>query len=150
MVKPALAIVRGNVAVDVNFPDVPVIVTLVVPSGAALVAVKVRTEFPEVGFGEMLALTPLGRPETARLTTPTKPYPSDMGMVLLMVVPWPRVTAPGLETVKLGALMDKENVVFEVCFPDTPVTVTCVVPRVATLLETRNKDVLPLAGLGEM
>lgn len=74
MVKLAVAIDRGNVAVDVSFPDVPVIVTLVVPRGAELVAVKVRTEFPVVGFGEMLAVTPLGKPETDRLTTPTKPY----------------------------------------------------------------------------
>ena len=75
MVKLAVAIVSGNVAVDVSFPDVPVIVTLVVPRGTELAAVKVRTAFPVVGFGEIMALTPLGRPETDRLTTPTKPYP---------------------------------------------------------------------------
>jgi len=75
MVKLGAAIVSGKEAADVSFPDVPVIVTLVVPRGAELVAVKVRTAFPVAGFGEKLAVTPLGRPETDRLTSPTKPYP---------------------------------------------------------------------------
>jgi hypothetical protein len=150
MAKLGAAIVSGNEAVDVSFPDVPVIVTTLVPNGADPVAESVKTEFPVAGFGEKLAVTPLGRPDTDRLIAPRKPYNSDIGMLLLTVVPWPRVTLRGLETVKLGALMDKGNVVVEVCFPDVPVTVTSVVPGAAELLETSDKEVFPFAGFGEM
>jgi hypothetical protein len=75
MVKLGAAIVSGNEAVDVSFPDVPVIVTTLVPSDAEPVADKTKTAFPVVGFGERIALTPLGRPETDSLTAPAKPYP---------------------------------------------------------------------------
>jgi hypothetical protein len=71
-----------------------------------------------------------------------------MEMVLLLVVPWPTMTAPGLETVKLGALMDKGNVAVEVCFPDVPVMVTSVVPKAAELLETSDKEASPFVGFG--
>jgi hypothetical protein len=150
MVKLGVAIDRGNVTVDVSFPDVPVIVTTLVPAGADPVAASVRTVFPVAGLGEKLAVTPLGRPETDRLIAPRKPYDSDIGIGLLTVVPWPRVTLPGLEIVKLGALMDKGNVVVEVCFPDVPVMVTSVVPRAAELLETSDKEDFPFVGFGEM
>ena len=60
------------------------------------------------------------------------------------------MTLPGPEIVKLGALMDKGNVVVEVCFPDVPVTVTSVVPRAAELLETSDKEDFPFAGFGAM
>ena len=149
MVKLGAAIVSGNEAVDVSFPDVPVIVTTLVPRGADPAAESVRTEFPVAGFGEKLAVTPLGSPDTDRLIAPRKPYNSDIGIGLLTVVPWPRVTLPGLEIVKLGALMDKGNVVVEVCFPDVPVMVTSVVPRAAELLETSDKEVFPFVGFGE-
>jgi hypothetical protein len=72
-VKPGAAIVRVNSAVDVSFPDVPVIVTVLAPAGAAAVAESVKTEFPVAGLGEKLAVTPLGSPDTARLIAPRKP-----------------------------------------------------------------------------
>jgi hypothetical protein len=150
MVKLGPAIVSENEAVDVSFPDVPVIVTTLVPTAADPVAESVKAELPVAGFGEKPAVTPLGRPETVRLIAPRKPYNSDIGIGLLTVVPWPRVTLPGLEIVKLGALMDKRNVAVEVCFPDVPVMVTSVEPRAVELLETSDKEVLPFVGFGEM
>ncbi len=148
MEKPGAAIERGNVAVDVSVPDVPVIVTTLLPTGADAVAESVKTVLPVAGFGEKLAVTPLGRPDTDRLIAPRKPYNSVIGIGLLTVVPWPRVTGPGLETVKLGALIDKENADVEVCFPEVPVTVTWAVPGVAELLETSDKEVFPVVGFG--
>jgi hypothetical protein len=150
MMKLGAAIVSGNEAVDVNFPDVPVIVTTLVPRGADPVAESVKTEFPVAGFGEKLAVTPLGRPDADRLIAPRNPYNSDIGIGLLAVVPWPRATLPGPEIVKLGAAMDNGNVVVEVCFPDVPVIATSTVPRVAELLETSDREDFPLVGLGEM
>ncbi len=73
MVKPGAAIVRVNSAVDVSFPDVPVIVTVLAPAGAAAVAESVKTEFPVAGLAKKLAVTPLGSPDTARLIAPRKP-----------------------------------------------------------------------------
>lgn len=55
-------------------PEVPVIVTVTAPGVALLLAVRVRVLIPVVGFGEKVAVTPLGRPETARFTLPVKPY----------------------------------------------------------------------------
>ena len=114
MVKLGAAIVSETEAVDVSFPDVPVIVTTLVPRGADPVAENVKTEFPVAGFGEKPAVTPLGRPDTDRLIAPRKPYDSDIEMGSLTVAPWPRVTLPRPEIVKLCALMDKGNVTVEV------------------------------------
>ena len=59
--------------VAVSAPDVPVTVTVLWPTIAELLAVKVSAEFPVVGLGEKVAVTPFGRPETARFTLPVKP-----------------------------------------------------------------------------
>lgn len=106
IVKFAADTVRENLAVDVSFPEVPVIETELVPIEAVLVAINVKNVFPFVGFGEKLALTPLGRPAMDRLTSPLNPFASVMGMLLVRVVPWPSTSVPGLETLKPGALMD--------------------------------------------
>jgi hypothetical protein len=58
-----------------SVPEVPVIVTVASPRVAALVAVSVITlELVEVGFGAKDAVTPLGRPDAAKLTAPVNPY----------------------------------------------------------------------------
>jgi hypothetical protein len=58
-------------------PEVPVIVTVYCPRAAELLAARVRVVFPVVGFGANNAVTPLGRPETERLTLPVNPYWGD-------------------------------------------------------------------------
>ena len=83
----------------------PVIETELVPIEAVPVAINVKDVFPFVGFGEKLAVTPLGRPAMDRLTSPLKPFDSVMGMLLVRVVPWPSTSGPGLETLKPGALI---------------------------------------------
>ena len=60
--------------VAVMEPDVPVTVTTLDPILAELLALKVRVEVPVVGLGEKDAVTPAGRPETARFTAPANPY----------------------------------------------------------------------------
>jgi len=57
-------------------PDVPVMVTMYCPRLAEFVAVSVSvlpTAEGGAGFGLKDAVTPLGRPETERLTLPVKP-----------------------------------------------------------------------------
>jgi hypothetical protein len=74
-VEAAVPIVTAKDVVAVWDPEVPVMVTVFVPSGAELLAVRVSTLLPvAVGFGEKVAVTPLGRPAAARLTLPANPY----------------------------------------------------------------------------
>ena len=61
----------------VRLPDLPVTVTVLCPMVAELLAVKVSMLFPVVGLGRKAAATPLGRPETERLTLPANPYCGD-------------------------------------------------------------------------
>jgi hypothetical protein len=65
---------RLRVVVAVRLPEVPVIVTVVVPGVAELPAVNVKTLVPVVGFGFQRAVTPLGKPDTERVTLPANPY----------------------------------------------------------------------------
>jgi hypothetical protein len=58
----------------VRLPEVPVIVSVTLPVAAVLVAVSVRTLEVVAGFGLKDAATPLGRPETDKLTFPPKPF----------------------------------------------------------------------------
>ena len=57
-----------------SVPEVPVMVRLLVPPGAELLAASVSTLVPEVGFVPHDAVTPLGNPDAARLTLPLNPY----------------------------------------------------------------------------
>ena len=75
MVKFGVAvavIVRAIVVVAVKLPDVPVMVTVAVPVVAVLLAVSVRTLVPVVGFVPNAAVTPLGKPDAARVTLPAE------------------------------------------------------------------------------
>jgi hypothetical protein len=62
-------------AVDaVRVPEVPVMVTITgPPTVAVLLAVRVRTLVPVVGFVAKPAATPLGRPVADRVTDPENP-----------------------------------------------------------------------------
>jgi hypothetical protein len=66
--------VRLMLAVDVSEPDVPVIVTALVPVAAVLPAAKFRMVSLVAGLGENVAVTPLGKPEIAKVTLPLNPY----------------------------------------------------------------------------
>ena len=57
-------------------PEVPVIVSVLLPRAAVELAERVRIASYCVvtGLGENEAVTPLGRPETERVTLPLNPY----------------------------------------------------------------------------
>ena len=58
----------------VRVPDVPVIVTVLVLATAKVLALSVSVLEAVAGFGLKVALTPLGKPEAAKLTLPVKPF----------------------------------------------------------------------------
>jgi hypothetical protein len=54
-------------------PDVPVTVTVALPVVAAALAVRVSVLLEVELVGEKLAVTPVGRPDAAKLTVPVNP-----------------------------------------------------------------------------
>ena len=74
-------------AVLVKLPDVPVTVTLAVPVVAVPLAVIVKVLVFVVLGGLNDAVTPLGKPETDRLTLPLKPFCGVTAMVLVREAP---------------------------------------------------------------
>ena len=140
---------RLSVVLAVREPDVPVTVSVVVPRAAVLLAVSVSTLDPVVGFGENDAVTPAGKPVTARFTLPVNPYCGYTETYDVPVVPWPRDILLPAETVKPGANTPSVSVVVTVCEPDVPVTVSVDVPGVAELLAISVSTLIPVVGFGE-
>lgn len=147
--------VRAMVVVWVRLPEVPVTVTVAAPVVAVLLAVSVNVLVLVVLAGLKLAVTPLGRPEAARLTEPVKPLTGVTVMVLVPLVPKLMVTLVGeAESEKFGtaaAFTVRLMVVLCVNEPDVPVIVTVEVPVVAVLLAVNVTVLLVvvLAGLKE-
>ena len=101
---PPAFTVSETVVVATRLPEVPVIVTVEVPVVAVALAVRLSELVVLVGFGLNAAVTPLGRPEAARVTLPLNPPRSVTVIVLVPAAP-PCVieTLPGdAESVKLG------------------------------------------------
>jgi hypothetical protein len=72
--KPGAAMVRAIVAVLFNVPEAPVTVIVDIPVTADALAVSVKVLAPVVLAELNDAVTPLGRPDAARLTLPLKPF----------------------------------------------------------------------------
>jgi len=79
--------VSARVVVAVRLPEVPVMVTVDEPVVAVLLAVSVITLDPLVGLVPNAAVTPLGRPDAARVTLPVNPFTSVTVMVLVPLPP---------------------------------------------------------------
>jgi hypothetical protein len=92
------------VVVALRLPEIPVIVTVTVPAFAVLLAVRVRVLVEVAGFGLNAAVTPLGSPEAASVTSPENPLTGVMVMVLApLAPPFAMVTEFGeADKVKLG------------------------------------------------
>jgi hypothetical protein len=74
----------------VSEPEVPVMVTVEFPVAAALLAVRVSTLVPVVGFVPKAAVTPVGNPDAVRVTLPAKGLTSVTEIVSVTLLP--RVT----------------------------------------------------------
>jgi hypothetical protein len=77
--------VRETLVVAVSAPEVPVMVTVDVPAVAVALALRVSTLLPVVGFVPNEAVTPLGRPDIARVTLPVNPPSSSTVMVSVVL-----------------------------------------------------------------
>lgn len=96
-------IVKLMVVVWLSVPEVPVTVTVLVPTVAVLLAANVRALVDVVGFVPKLAVTPLGRADVESVTDPVKPFVGDTVIVLLPLVPCFTVRLAGeAESEKLG------------------------------------------------
>ena len=111
-----------SVVVSVSAPEVPVMVAVDVPIAAVELAVSVRVLLWVTGFRLHDAVTPAGRPETARFTLPANPYSAFTKMFDVPLLPWPMVTLLA-ESVKVGVNTPSVRVVVAVVAPDFPVMV---------------------------
>lgn len=57
-----------------RFPEVPVIVTVLVPVAAVLLAANVSELVVVVEAGVKVAVTPFGRPDAVKATLPVNPF----------------------------------------------------------------------------
>src|SRR5215467_7982037 len=95
--------VSEMVVVWLRLPDVPVIVMVLVPVVAVLLAVNVRTLVDVVGLVPNEAVTPLGRAELESVTDPVNPPESVTVIVLVPLVPCFTVRLAGeAESEKFG------------------------------------------------
>ena len=149
--KPLAAkTVSESVVEFANVPHVPVTVTVAGPVVATLLAISVNVLEPGVGFGLNRAVTPLGKPETDKVTLLLKPF---CGATVIPAIPLPPWGIPKLlgdaESVKFGpAVIVTETVAVWVKPPTVPVTVTVAVPVVAVLVAIRVMVLEPVAGFG--
>jgi hypothetical protein len=113
-------------------PETPVMVTVLVPVVAVLLAVNVSELVPVAGFGLNAAVTPLPKPLADNVTPAEKPL---VGWMVIVVVPCDdRVMvklAGEADSVKLPAacaVTVKETVVVGLMPPPDPLTVIVYVP----------------------
>jgi len=134
----------------IRLPEVPVMVSALVPVVAVLLAVSVNVLVEVVGFGLKEAVTPLGRPDADRLTLLLKPFRRVTAIVLVSLAPCmmlrlfgdaPRVKFPAGFTVR-------ETTVPFVRLPEVPVMFTVTVPTAAVPLAVRVKVLEEFAGFG--
>ncbi len=92
---PTLFTVSETVVVLVNWPAVPVMVTLVVPIDAVPLAVNVNVLVFAVLVGLNDAVMPLGSPEADKPTLPLKPFRGTTVIVLVPLPPWVTLTLAG-------------------------------------------------------
>src|SRR5271156_2213017 len=148
-VKVGAYTLRVRVVVAVRLPEVPVIVSVLVPTVAVLLAVRVSMLVFVVGLGAKLAVTPCGKPDTARFTLPLNPNAGITEKDELPEFPWPRAKMPGPMSVKLGPWMESDKVPVSVRLPEVPVMVSVLVPTLAVLLAVRVSVLVPVVEVGE-
>lgn len=141
--------VSVSAAVRVNDPEVPVIVTVEVPSAAVELAVSSSTLVEVAGFVPKLAVTPLGSAEVESVTDPVKPPEGVTVMVLLPFEPCATVRLPGEAASEKsgGALIVRLMEVVCESVPEVPVIVMVLVPVVAVLLAVKVTELLDVVGL---
>ena len=141
-----------------SVPEVPVTVTVQVPTVAVEEAVSVRIEVAEplaggvTGLVENDAVTPLGNPVAVSVVAELKPSWLVIVMVLVPWLPWLTVRVDGEALmVKFGVdagLTVSIRVVVAIRLPEVPVMVTVAVPVVAELLAVSVSVLVPVVLVG--
>ena len=128
-------------------------VTVPSPTVAVLLAVKVTTLVPVVGLVPKTAVTPVGRPDAARVTAPLTPPQTGSVTVTVSVAvpPCTTLSADGEgESVKFsaGTAIVRDMVVDAANVPDVPVIVIAEVPAVQAVgLFVSVSTLEPVVGL---
>ena len=137
------------VVVAVRLPEVPVMVTVAAPVVAVALAVSVSTLVLVVGLVANAAVTPVGRPDAARVTEPVNGLTSVTVIVSvpLALCAIDRVDAEGKRVKLPPDVTVREIVVVAVSVPEVPVIVTVDVPAVAAALAVRVSTLVLVAGL---
>jgi hypothetical protein len=142
--------VREIVVGALSVPEVPVIATDDVPAVAELLAANVTTLLALVGSVPKVAVTPLGKPEAAKVTEPVNGLTSVTLMVSVPFAPCviDSADADGVSE-KPPVVVDvtvSDRVVVAVSVPEVPVMVTVEVPGVAELLAANATALAPVVG----
>lgn len=87
-------------------------------------ALNASIAVPVTGFGEIEAVTPLGNPETERLTLRVNPYSGVTSMGTELDDPGPTDVDPGLLSENAGTAIPRRKLVLAFSAPDVPVIVT--------------------------
>jgi len=150
-------IVAVLIKAPLRFPDVAVMVTMETPGEAAFVAASVSVPVPVAPAALPVALkdavTPGGRPDTARVTAPWKPFCGCTAMALVLEPPCARLRIPGVAVMvnEGDAVMASVIPAVLVRLPEAPVMVTVEVDATAELfaISVSVLAVVALAGLNE-
>jgi hypothetical protein len=133
-------------------PEVPVTVTMDVPTGATPLAMNVSVLVFVTVTALKEAVTPVGRPETARLTLPVKLFCASTLIAVPALVPGFK-EMPLAEAVrpKLGVMTRRLMPAMLLRVPEVPEIVIAEVPAAAELLAVNVAVVLlaVLAGLND-
>jgi hypothetical protein len=132
---------------------VPLIVRTVLTAGAVLATLSVNTVELLVLYGTNKAVTPLGRPMTAKLALPVNPFAGTIVTVELPVAPGAILRLVGdAVKAKYGAVVTvSASVVVWVKLPEVPVIVIVDVPEAAVLAAAivNVVELVELVGLNE-
>ena len=93
-VKVGTTMVSVSVVDAFRPPEVPLMVTKLLPGAAELLTENTTFDETDVGFGLNVAMTPAGRFDAASVTDPVKLFKDCMETYPLPVLPWPAVTLP--------------------------------------------------------
>jgi len=134
--------VSAIVALLVNVPEVPVMVTVDVPAAAVLAAVRVSVLLL-AATAPKVAVTPDGRPDAASAIVPVNPFKAVMAMLLAALEPWLMLKLAGVAArMKFGCgTIVSAMATLPVRLPDMPVIVTVAGP-VAAFAAALNVAVL--------
>jgi hypothetical protein len=137
-------------AEPVTVPETPEIVIVTGPPMVAVVdAASVNVDIDVTGLVLNVAVTPLGRPATARVTAPVKPF------VPLSVIPsFTEVPCTSVMLAEAGVIVNdgpgvtvSATAVEAISVPDTPLIVTVDIPAAALVAAVKVTTLEAVAGL---